>query len=65
LLFSYLALVDEWRTFPAIDPQLPPDLPPDWIGHQAADMFLTLRARWKPGARERWAQIVELTTHHP
>src|SRR5882672_11426117 len=29
-LFHYLALVDEWRQFPAIDPQLPPDLPPDW-----------------------------------
>ena len=65
VLFSYLNLVDEWRTFPGIDPQLPRDLPPDWIGGHAADMFRTLRASWKPAARERWADIVALTAHRP
>ena len=60
-LFSYLALVDEWRKFPATDPQLPRDLLPDWIGRRAADTFVTLRARWKLSARERWREVVELT----
>jgi phenylacetic acid degradation operon negative regulatory protein len=62
VLLSYLSLVDEWRKFPNIDPQLPRDLPPDWIGGHAADMFRALRARWKPAARERWADIVALTS---
>jgi len=61
LLFSYLALVDEWRKFPAMDPQLPRDVLPDWIGRRAADTFVTLRAKWEPAMRERWAEIVRLT----
>jgi phenylacetic acid degradation operon negative regulatory protein len=61
LLFSYLALVDEWRKFPAMDPQLPRDVLPDWIGRRAADTFVTLRAKWEPAMRERWAEVVELT----
>jgi phenylacetic acid degradation operon negative regulatory protein len=61
LLFSYLALGDEWRKFPAMDPQLPRDALPDWIGRRAADTFVTLRARWKPSAAEHWAQVVRLT----
>jgi phenylacetic acid degradation operon negative regulatory protein len=60
-LFRYLALVDEWRKFPAMDPQLPKDLLPDWIGRRAADTFVTLRAKWKLSARERWREVVELT----
>jgi phenylacetic acid degradation operon negative regulatory protein len=65
LLYSYLSLVEEWRKFPAIDPRLPRDLPPDWIGGRAADVFRSLRARWRPAARERWADIVALTAHRP
>jgi DNA-binding transcriptional regulator PaaX len=61
LLFSYLALVDEWRKFPAMDPQLPRDVLPDWIGRRAADTFVSLRARWAPAARERWAEVVRFT----
>jgi phenylacetic acid degradation operon negative regulatory protein len=61
VLFSYLALVDEWRKFPAMDPQLPRDVLPDWIGRRAADTFVTLRAEWEPAARERWAEVVQLT----
>ena len=61
VLFSYLTLVDEWRKFPAMDPQLPRDVLPDWIGRYAADTFATLRAKWEPTARERWAGIVQLT----
>lgn len=62
LLFSYLSLVHEWRKFPSIDPQLPQDVLPDWIGRTAADTFVTLRARWEPGMRMRWAEVVQLAT---
>jgi phenylacetic acid degradation operon negative regulatory protein len=61
LLLRYLALVDEWRQFPAMDPQLPRDVLPDWIGRRAADTFVTLRANWEPGARASWAEVVGLT----
>lgn len=63
-LFSYLSLVDDWRTFPAIDPQLPPNLPPDWVGHRAAAVYVAHRANWQPGARAQWAHIVRLTASH-
>jgi phenylacetic acid degradation operon negative regulatory protein len=61
LLFSYLTLVDEWRKFPSMDPQLPKDLLPKWIGRRAAATFVTLRATWKPAALERWQEVVHLT----
>lgn len=61
LLFSYLTLVDEWRKFPSMDPQLPKDLLPNWIGRRAAATFVTLRATWKPAALERWQEVVHLT----
>ncbi len=61
LLFRYLALVDEWRKFPEMDPQLPPDVLPNWIGRRAAETFATLRARWGPGARTRWEEVVRAT----
>lgn len=64
VLFSYLALVDEWRKFPAMDPQLPRDVLPDWIGRRAADTFVSLRTRWAPAARKRWTEVVQFTAPH-
>jgi phenylacetic acid degradation operon negative regulatory protein len=61
LLFTHLALVDEWRRFPYMDPQLPKDLLPNWIGHRAADIFVDLHSRWHGGAYERWREVVALT----
>jgi phenylacetic acid degradation operon negative regulatory protein len=61
LLINYLMLAYEWRKFPAMDPQLPHDVLPDWIGRRAADVFVGLRNRWGPGARERWAEVVDAT----
>jgi phenylacetic acid degradation operon negative regulatory protein len=58
-LFSYLALVDEWRKFPAIDPQLPRDVLPEWIGRHASDTFSRLSRQWGPAARDRWAELTE------
>lgn len=61
VLFSYLSLVTEWRKFPYIDPQLPSDLLPNWIGKRALATFTELRNRWRPGALQRWEEIVEQT----
>lgn len=61
VLFTYLALVHEWRKFPAIDPQLPHGLIPDWIGCRATEMYLDRSERWRLGAHARWRQIVETT----
>jgi phenylacetic acid degradation operon negative regulatory protein len=59
-LFSYLSLVDEWRKFPAIDPQLPRDVLPDWIGRRAANTFSKLSQQWGPAARQRWAELTTM-----
>jgi phenylacetic acid degradation operon negative regulatory protein len=45
-----------------MDPQLPRDLLPSWIGRQAANTFMALRAAWKPAAVEHWREIVRSTT---
>jgi phenylacetic acid degradation operon negative regulatory protein len=57
LLFTYLALVHEWRQFPYMDPQLPRDLLPEWVGHRAVDTFTSLRRRWTSAAHDRWREI--------
>jgi phenylacetic acid degradation operon negative regulatory protein len=61
LLFSHLRLVDEWRQFPTMDPQLPQDLLPDWIGRRATETFTGLYREWRPRAHERWREIVAIT----
>jgi phenylacetic acid degradation operon negative regulatory protein len=58
LLHTHLAMVTEWRRFPAMDPQLPRDLLPDWIGRRAAATCARLHTAWHPGARERWREVV-------
>jgi phenylacetic acid degradation operon negative regulatory protein len=62
LLFSYIALANEWRQFPSMDPQLPRDLMPDWIGRDATEMFLTLYTKWSEGAFLRWREIMTATS---
>jgi phenylacetic acid degradation operon negative regulatory protein len=60
VLFTYLALVNQWCRFPAIDPHLPGELlPTDWIGRSATDMFNDLRHRWRDAAYQRWQEITE------
>ncbi len=61
LLFTHIALVDEYRQFSAMDPQLPDNLLPNWVGRRATDMFVDLRSRWAEPACERWLEIVEMT----
>ncbi|MBR7827007.1 PaaX family transcriptional regulator [Actinospica sp. MGRD01-02] len=57
-LYAQIRLVDSWRRFPRLDPQLPLELlPPDWIGLRAANVFTDLHQQWNAAARERWAQL--------
>lgn len=62
LLFTYIALANEWRQFPSMDPQLPHDLLPDWVGHRATEMLVGLYTKWSDGAFRRWQEIVSLTS---
>lgn len=58
LLFSHLALVNEWQRFPFLDPQLPDELLGNWIGNRAATLFEQRRAEWTFAARARWQEVV-------
>lgn len=51
---STIVLVDEWRRFPFIDPELPDGLVPDeWIGIRARELFDRRRTAWRSAA-QRW-----------
>ena len=57
-LFAQIRLVDEWRRFPRLDPQLPLEmLPPHWIGLRAAKVFDDLHERWHSTAEARWTEL--------
>jgi phenylacetic acid degradation operon negative regulatory protein len=62
VLLTYLALVNEWREFPSMDPQLPEDLLPDWIGRRATEISANLYEKWTHAATERWREVMELNT---
>jgi phenylacetic acid degradation operon negative regulatory protein len=49
-------LVEAWRRFPFVDPDLPPELlDHDWPGHRAADTFHRQHGRWTVAADRAWA----------
>lgn len=51
---STVELVDAWRRFPFIDPELPDGLVPEgWIGIRARELFERQRHAWQEPAR-RW-----------
>lgn len=62
LLLTHLSLLNEYREFPAMDPQLPEDLLANWVGRRATELFVSLNQRWSGAARTRWLEIVELTS---
>ena len=63
VLFAQIRLVDEWRRFPRLDPQLPLEmLPPHWIGLRAANVFDDLHRQWHAAAQARWADLEALTS---
>jgi phenylacetic acid degradation operon negative regulatory protein len=51
--------MDLWRSFPALDPDLPDELlPPDWPRKQARQLFITTYAELGPLAQYRVQQIL-------
>jgi phenylacetic acid degradation operon negative regulatory protein len=62
LLLTHLSLLNEYREFPAMDPQLPEDLLPNWVGRRATELFVSLNSRWSAAAHERWLEIVKVTS---
>ncbi|URN00998.1 hypothetical protein LUW76_45580 [Actinomadura madurae] len=59
VLLARIRLVDQWRHFPRLDPQLPLELlPPHWIGVRAANVFRELHEAWHGPAQEHWASLV-------
>ena len=62
VLFAQIRLVDEWRRFPRLDPQLPMELlPPHWIGLRAANVFDDLHQQWHGSAQSRWTELAAAT----
>jgi phenylacetic acid degradation operon negative regulatory protein len=58
VLAAQVRLVDAWRRFPFLDPQLPAELlPVGWVGARAAEVFRRNREAWAPGAREAFAAL--------
>lgn len=52
---AQVELIQAWRTFPFVDPDLPAELlPPDWPGPQSATLFHTRRDRWHRRAQREW-----------
>ncbi len=52
---ALIRLVDAWRRFPLLDPDLPPELlADDWPGTTAAAEFIGRRAAWSPIASAWW-----------
>ncbi|WP_306318931.1 MULTISPECIES: PaaX family transcriptional regulator C-terminal domain-containing protein [unclassified Streptomyces] len=59
-LLAQVRLVDAWRRFPALDPQLPLELlPPHWIGVRATNVFTELHERWHHEAQDEWDRWTE------
>ena len=52
---AQVQLVEAWRRFPFLDPDLPPQLlDHDWPGPRAADAFHERHACWRDPARRAW-----------
>lgn len=57
-LAAQLRLVDDWRRFPFLDPQLPDALlPAGWPGRRAAEVFHARHAAWTAPSRRRFAEL--------
>lgn len=58
VLAAQVRLVDAWRRFPFLDPQLPAELlPEDWVGARAAEVFHARHEAWAPGAQAAFAEL--------
>lgn len=57
---NQVQLVQQWRHFPFLDPDLPaPLLPPTWPGPEAARLFHTRREGWHRDAQAFWRLLGE------
>jgi len=57
-LLALVRLVQDWRRFPFLDPDLPRELlPTNWRGHEAASLFAERRSRWLPKAETEWQRL--------
>lgn len=57
---NQVLLIQEWRRFPFLDPDLPAELlDHDWPGPRAAAVFHDLRNRWHRRAQAEWDQMDE------
>lgn len=55
---AQVQLVQEWRRFPFLDPDLPRKLlDHEWPGPRAADMFHDCHARWHKRAQAQWDDL--------
>lgn len=58
VLAAQVRLVDAWRRFPFLDPQLPAELlPDDWAGARATEVFHACHQAWAPSARAAFASL--------
>lgn len=58
---DYTLLLNQWRTFPYLDPGLPAELlPRGWEGQRAADAFFALRDRLSAAALAHVADVMAL-----
>ena len=55
---AQVELVQTWRRFPGLDPELPVELlDHGWPGVRAADVFHRLHRRWHRAAQAEWARM--------
>ncbi|HKY23304.1 MAG TPA: PaaX family transcriptional regulator C-terminal domain-containing protein [Vicinamibacterales bacterium] len=55
---AHINLIQAWRRFPYLDPQLPHQfLPEPWIGRDAAALFHDLHNQWSAAAMQFWLEI--------
>lgn len=55
---NQVQLIQEWRRFPFVDPDLPGELlEKDWPGPRAAATFHDLRDRWHRRAQDEWERM--------
>lgn len=55
---AQVRLIQEWRQFPFLDPELPAELlSDDWPGPEAATTFHDLRDRWHRRAQRAWDRM--------
>ncbi|HKB30648.1 MAG TPA: PaaX family transcriptional regulator C-terminal domain-containing protein [Streptosporangiaceae bacterium] len=58
---AQVRLVQQWRRFPLLDPGLPAELLPDlWTGAEAAALFRSRHAAWKPPADAAWRGFADM-----